>query len=401
MLSPYRRVLSVPGAWQFSLAGFVGRLPISMVSLGIVLLVSAESGSYALAGTVVSAYLLANALVAVLLARLVDRRGQHRVLPLAMAVYTLALGGLIVGVGAGWSTLAVHALAALAGASLPQVGACVRARWSHVLHDARSVQTAYAFEAVVDEALFVTGPTVVTVLATTWHPAAGLVTALVCGVAGTLALSAQRGTEPPAHRVDRSRGERQAPMPWRAVAPLALVCLSLGAVFGSTEVVTVAFAEEQGAKSLSGPLLGLWALGSLLAGLVTGAISWRRGPEVRVRWGILLLAVTLVPLTFVGSLAVMGALLLLGGMAIAPTLIATLAVTEQVVPTSRLTEGMAVLHTAMGIGIAPGAALAGVAIDGYGASPAYLVPAAAGLLGAIAAWLARPRAARASLPSAA
>ena len=40
MLSTYRRVLSLPGALAFSLSGLVGRLPISMVTLGIVVLVS-------------------------------------------------------------------------------------------------------------------------------------------------------------------------------------------------------------------------------------------------------------------------------------------------------------------------------------------------------------------------
>jgi MFS family permease len=178
-------------------------------------------------------------------------------------------------------------------------------------------------------------------------------------------------------------------MPWRVVAPLVLVSVALGAVFGSTEVVTVAFAEEQGATALAGPLLGLWALGSLLAGLVAGAITWRTGPEARVRWGALALGLALVPLPLVDSLWVMALILFVGGGAIAPTLIGTLAVTERSVPKGRLTEGMAVLHTGMGVGIAPGAALAGLVIDAYGASPAYVVPAVAGLLGAAAAWLAR------------
>ena len=52
MLTPYRRVLAVPGALAFSLTGLVARLPISMVSLGIVILVSTRSGSYRLAGGV-------------------------------------------------------------------------------------------------------------------------------------------------------------------------------------------------------------------------------------------------------------------------------------------------------------------------------------------------------------
>ena len=182
------------------LAGFFGRLPIAMVSLGIVLLVSAQAGSYGLAGTVVSAYLIANALLAIVHGRLVDRFGQHRVLPAVETVHVVALGLMMWAVEQDWPTLAVHALAAVAGGALPQIGACVRARWSHVLDDGTSVQTAYAFESVVDEALFVTGPTAVTLLATAWDPVAGLAVAMGCGLLGVLWLSTQRGTEPPDHR---------------------------------------------------------------------------------------------------------------------------------------------------------------------------------------------------------
>lgn len=66
MLDTYRRVLSLPGALAFSLSGLLGRLPISMISLGIVLLVSERTGSYSLAGSVSAAYIVANATVAVL-----------------------------------------------------------------------------------------------------------------------------------------------------------------------------------------------------------------------------------------------------------------------------------------------------------------------------------------------
>ena len=67
-------------------------------------------------------------------------------------------------------------------------------------------------------------------------------------------------------------------MPWGTVVLLGLVCAALGALFGAAEVGTVAFAEEQGNRAYSGVLLALWAAGSLIAGLVTGAVDWRRGP---------------------------------------------------------------------------------------------------------------------------
>ena len=62
---------------------------------------------------------------------------------------------------------------------------------------------------------------------------------------------------------------------------------------------------------------------------------------------------------------------------------------EQVLPTSRLTEGMAFIQTGLAAGLAPGAAVAGIIIDAHGASPAYLVCAAGGVLALVGALLVR------------
>ena len=65
LLAPYGRVLRLPGALAFTVSGLVARMPMSMVSLGIVLLVSDRTGSYALAGAVSASFLVANAVFAV------------------------------------------------------------------------------------------------------------------------------------------------------------------------------------------------------------------------------------------------------------------------------------------------------------------------------------------------
>ncbi|MFC4784748.1 MFS transporter [Nocardioides sp. MAHUQ-72] len=384
MVTSYRRVLSEPGTLRFSATGLVARLPISMVGLGIVLLVSAATGSYAVAGTVSAAFMVANAGLAILQGRLLDTLGQARVLTAAAVLFGAAMVVLVWSVEADWPVGTSYAAAAVAGGALPQIGSSVRARWSHALTSTADVQTAFALEAVADEVVFMLGPILVTVLATAWDPVAGLVVAVVACVGGTLALCAQRATEPPAHPHDRSAG-RRPPMPWATVVPLAIVSAALGTLFGAAEVTTVAFATEQGHQGWSGPLLALWALGSLLAGLATGAVRWRRGPAIRVRWGALGMACAMAPLAFVGSIPVMAAVLLVGGFAIAPTLIATLSLTEQTVPAGRRTEGMAIMQTGLVAGVAPGASLAGVVIDAHGSSPAYLVCFAAGALAALAA----------------
>jgi MFS family permease len=384
MVSTYRRILTKPGTALFSLTGLVARLPISMVGLGIVLLVEDASGSYGVAGAVSAAHLLANAVFAVLQGRLLDRLGQSRVLPVVITVWGVALSLLMWSVDAGWPMALTYAFAVVAGASMPSVGSCVRARWSHATRDPDELQTAFALEAVADEAVFITGPILVTVLATTVHPVAGLASALVAGVLGTYAFAAQRATEPPPHRPAETRSERPS-IPWGVLVPLTVVSTMLGLLFGAAEVATVAFAEEQDAKAFAGPLLALWAAGSLIAGVLSGAITWRRGPAYRLRWGTLAMTVAIVPLTFIDSMVVMGAVLFVAGFAIAPTLIATMSLCEKVVPAARLTEGMAFLQTGLVAGVAPGAALAGVLVDSRGASAAYLVPVAGGVLALLAA----------------
>jgi len=392
MLTNYRRILATPGALLFSATGLVARMPISMMTLGIVLLVQASTGSYALAGSISGAGLVANAVASVAQGRYIDRLGQDRVLPVVIVVFGVALTLLVISVRAEWPLWTSYAAAVAAGLGLPSVGTCVRARWSHVLDDPAQVQTAYALESVVDEAVFMIGPVVVTMLATAWDPVAGLAVAILTGVGGTLALAAQRGTQPPAHARIDDAADRPV-MPWRIVGTLGVVGLTLGSLFGSAEVVTVAFAQERGQPGLTGFLLALWALGSLLAGMITGAVTWRRGPSYRLRVGTAALACGMAPLTLIEPIWLMALALLLAGFAIAPTLIATMSLVEAVVPAARLTEGMAVVHMGLSAGIAPGATIGGLVIDHAGASPGYLVSAGAGLVAALAAQ-SLPRSAR-------
>jgi len=385
MFTPYRRVLGLPGALAFSMSGLVARLPISMVSLGIVLLVSTRTGSYSLAGAVSASYLIANAAFAVPQGRFTDRLGQSRILPWTILVFSVALALMMWSVEAGWPTPVPHVLAALAGAALPQVGSSVRARWSNLTSSNRDLQTAFAFEAVVDEAVFMLGPTIVTLLATAVHPLAGLTAAIVAGLAGTLTLAAQRRTEPLTTRVAPSHGAK-VPMGWQVLAPLVIASFGVGILFGAAEVATVAFSEELGSKAAAGPLLALFALGSLLSGFITGAITWRASNRTRFRWGTLALALSMTPLPFVHSFLLMGLLLFLAGFAISPTLIAAVSWVEETVPADRLTEGISILTTGLGAGVAPGAAAAGVVIDRYGAFASFWVPVCAGLLAATVAF---------------
>jgi hypothetical protein len=390
MFTRYRTVLAHSGAWRFSLTALVARLPISISTLGIVLLATGLGRSYGLAGALSASFTIANGLSSVVQGRLLDRLGQSVVLPAVAAAYAVGVVGLVTAMESGWPEVIAFGSAFLAGAAYPPIGSAVRARWSHVLTGRpREVQTAYALESVIDEVIFVIGPTVATVLATQWHPWAGLGLALLTGVPGTLLLAAQRGSQPIPRRAHQVETSRPA-MPWRPVLLLSAVSFALGSLFAAAEVSTVAFSAEQDAKPYAGVLLASWAFGSMLAGLITGTRQWRRHPIQRVRTGCFLLALVMVPMTLVGSMTAMGLVLFVSGFGVAPTLIAVLSSIEQGVPAGRLTEGIAIAHTGLAAGLAPGAALAGLVIDAHGASPSYLVALGGGVLAALGS-LALPR----------
>jgi MFS family permease len=382
MLTSYRRVFARPGAFAFSATGLVARLPISMMTLGIVLLVSELSGSYGLAGQVSAAYIIGNAVFAIPHGRLADHFGQGKVLYVDTVVFAVATTLMIVSIVDDWALPWPHVWAALSGVAIPQIGTMVRARWAHLLTSVSERHTAFAAESVVDETVFVTGPAVVTLLATTLAPQAGLVAAVTVGTIGTLGLAVQRRTEPPAHPRDPAVG--RDPMPWSLLVPLTAGAIALGSLFGALEVATVAFAGDEGHTSVSGLMLAAFSFGSLVAGLVAGTITWRRGPLERVRIGTALLALGTVLLPFLPGLQVATVALFVTGLALAPTLITLFSLIEASVPRSRLNEAMGFVQTGMSGGIAPGAWIAGVVADRSGGSAAFWVCTVSAVLAAAA-----------------
>ncbi|WP_018656821.1 MFS transporter [Actinomadura flavalba] len=383
MVSPYRALLAVPGTRPFVAAGFVGRMSMSMTGIGIVLLVSAVTGSYGIAGLLAAALSLAYAAGAPLSARFADRYGQRRVLVPLVLTNASATALLIALVLAGAPRWSLFPAAVLAGASQPSLGAWVRARWAHALRDSPGrLHTAFSFESVVDESIFVAGPILVTALATGVHPAAGLGAAAACTLAGSLALAAQRGSEPPPRPRTpgvRARGVLANPV----VFALAPVFLMLGVVFSAIDIGAVAFADEQGHRRLAGALLACYALGSGVAALWYGARRWEFPLERRFRIGLAVLTVVLVPPVLVGNLWLMMPVVFFSGLAISPTIIPGYGLVERLVPPAQLTEGLALVSTTVGVGVALGSSLAGRAVDASGSRAAFGLSLGAAALAAV------------------
>jgi MFS family permease len=388
LLLPYAEIFRDRRARRFSAAGVIGRMPMAMLGLGTVLLISAQTGHYGVAGSVAASGSLGAAFCAPQIARLVDRLGQRRVLMPLCGVFALAVTGLVLAVQLRAPDWTLFIPGALAGASMPVLGPMVRARWSALLAGTPWLHTAFSLESVGDEVCYVVGPAVVTLLATQVHPAAGVIAAAALCLAGTLWFASQRDSEPATRRslVQEDSPERPRLTPatrrFSLAAPglivLAPVYVFLGGMFVSVDLSTVAFATSFGHKPLAGLFLACWAFGSGVGGLWYGTRNWRAPSWQRFAVTLVLTVGGVWTFGAVPNLITLAAVQFLCGMAIAPTLIAGYSLMEEQAWPGRTTEAMTWLSTGIGIGVACGATAAGFILDAFGARWGYVFAASCG-----------------------
>jgi MFS family permease len=381
-LGRYRALLGVPGGPAFSAASFVLRLPIAMMSLGTLLLLRATTGSYTIAGAVAAMITLLQAVSGPALGRLVDRRGQTTVLVPTLLVHGLGLAVLLFAALRHWPTWTLFPSAAIYAAAYPPIGGLVRARWSYALAGRPELSTAYAVESVLDEVIFVTGPPLVTFLATGVASGAGLVAAYGFAFLGTAGLALQRRSEPPR----REGGGPRHPSPLRQPGLRVAVgtATALGCGFGSFDVGIVAFTAERGRPGLAGVVLAMIAFGSMLAGLLYGAVTWRAPVLRRQILGLAAFVVVATGLSLAAATGSIGWLTVAAfcvGCTIGPALIPTFSLLEEVVPVAVRTEGLAWLLAGINLGVAVASSVGGRLVDLEGSRPVLAIPVGAVLVG--------------------
>ena len=386
-LQPYTEIFRIPGAWSFSAAAVIGRMPMAMFGLGTVLLISAATGTYGMAGAVSALGSLGYAFTSPRMARLVDSYGQRRVLLPGLTVFVVATAALIAAVELRLATWTFFVAGTIAGAAMPSLGTMVRARWSVLLAGSPRLHAAFSFESVADELCFVIGPAAVTLLATEFFPASGIGLAALLCVAGSLWFAAQRGTEPvivrpqaPPATPRQARVRRGRPAPGLAV--LAPVYLLLGAMFVSVDLSTVAFAQHFGHKPLAGFILGTYAFGSATGGLWYGSRQWRAPVEKRFALTLTLTVAGVATFWAQPNLITLTCGIYLCGLTIAPTLIAGFSLLEAQAQPARRTEAMSWLSSGITAGVAAGASLVGFIIDAHGPRAGYAFAAACGVISA-------------------
>ena len=389
MLGAYRQLLRPPGALRLVLTVLIGRIPIGIFSLAIVLLVRQETGSFAQAGAASAAWAIGAGIVAPLQGRLVDRFGQPKVLIPSTLLNSAAVVGIVLGARAGASTWVIAGFAWLGGAALPPLGACMRSVWATIFSDdAGARNTAYTFESVMAEIFYIVGPAITTLLIALSSPSMAMLAAVGLSLLGTLGFAtASLSREWHSEHHDRPRaGALAAP----GMRTLMLAIIPTGISFGALEVAMPAFAVAHGHRAaLSGILLSAMAIGSVLGGLWYGARHWT-GPVVLRFIGLqILFTLGLLPLLLADSLPVMAVLMGVAGLALAPTAAAGYLVVDRIAPRGTVTEATTWVMTANVAGGALGAGLAGVIVQSYSVRAALLLACAGPVFGTVVTVLRR------------
>lgn len=384
MFSAYTTLFRTPGAMKFSIAGLIGRMPISMDSLALIFIVVAASDSYAIAGALSATASIVISVAMPFWARVSDQIGQRALLMRVVPFKLLGLGIFILLVLRHAPTWSWFASIIFAEASSINLGGLVRRRWLHVLSPDKTttaedesnrhiINAAYSLEALNDEFVFIAGPIIATACATSIAPAAGLIVGMGFLVIGMPLLASQKATEPPPSP-RREKNPHPAVIRNRSLQAIVLPTMFVGGFFGAIAIVTVGFTELYGEKSQSGLLLSIWACGSAIAALINGLIKWKITHAGRFLLFLVSLTIMAIPFLFVHSLPWLAIALFFNGFAIAPLIINAYGVAESAVPPEQITETLSWVVAGMPLGGAMSSAIAGWVIDNYGAQTAFWVP---------------------------
>jgi len=384
MFSAYTTLFRIPGAMKFSVSALIGRMPISMDSLALIFIVVAVSDSYALAGALSAVASITISIATPFWSRLADRIGQRkmllRVVPLKILGLSLFIA-LVMNEAPVWTWFVSIILAELAAIN---TGGLVRRRWLHVLSPDKSttaedetdkhvVNTAYSYEALMDEIVFIVGPITATACATSIAPAAGLIAGMILMSIGLPLFAMQRATEPPPSPV-RIKDPHPPVIGIPIVQAIALATTFTGGFFGAIAITVVGFAESEGQKSYSGLLLGLWASGSAVMAIINGLIKWKTSYAGRFLIFLTALTIFSIPFIFVDSIFGLAIALFFNGFAIAPLIVNAYGVVQEAVPSEQITESFTWVVAGMPLGGAIASALGGWVIETYGAQSALWVP---------------------------
>jgi MFS family permease len=388
----YRAALTAPGAGVPALFSALGRLPVAMYGLAILLYVQGATGSFARAGLVSAGSLVGVSLGSVVQGRWVDRYGPTRPLLAVSVVFAAAVAVFVVAVEAAARPVALVAAAVVAGATQPALPGASRGLWGRLLPPGARRAAAYNYEAISMEVFFIVGPALAVFLVAAPWPGTGLLVAATASIVGTAGFALTRAARGARAARSRPGAGMLGVLARPGVRTVALAGLGFGLVVGGVEVGVPAVAAEAGSRVLGGILISAWSVVSVLAGVGYALRPWPEPLHLRlpVLLGVFgLLVALMAPAGATGSLVVLTVVMLVGGAVITPQMTGQSLALELVAPPGTAAEAFGWVVTAITLGVAAGQSVAGWSVETAGAPAAFLASGSAGVVLAVVLWLRR------------
>jgi MFS family permease len=383
--SRYADLFRVPDLRATLIASIVGRLPIGIATLAILLFLQARSGSFTLAGAAAASYVLGLAAIAPLLGRMMDRVGPRPVLSASAVVYPVALLLLIVLVVQSASPWWIFAAAAVAGAAFPPVTVCMRALYPRLVPDTGLLQTAYSVDSALVEMMFIFGPVLVAGFVAVGAPIVAVGFAAVCAATGAAVFLRSPGVRswsryPAARR--SLLGPLRNPQLLAVFAANGLYAVA----FGLYEMAVIAHAAHHGRPAAAGVVLALASVGSALGVLLYGGREWRAPVPRQFLVAVGCLAAGLLLVAPIDNLVLFALANVIAGVPMAPVIAVQSLLVSRLTPREMLAESFTWATTCLLGGISGGIAAGGILAETYSAASILVAAALAAVSAGVIVW---------------
>jgi len=374
----YANLLKTRGVARIISAQLAARLPSGMISLAYLLHIERTFESYGLAGLVLAATSLGQALAGPLTSRWMGRWAMRPVITLTIVVSALSMAGIAF---LDMTIGGYIAVGFLGGLATPPIQPAVRTIYPTMVNS-KQLTPLFSLDASAQEIIWIAGPVVTTFIATQISTTWAIVVAGVFLIGGGIWFLSCRElgtvTIPP------SRNKMGVVLKKPPVLLATVVGFLLIGAAAAVEVAVVSVFGHEGAQA--GIILSIWAIGSIIGGLALGGVPISPS-ALATRMAVVFIGIALAGI-ILDFWWIAGALLIAGA-GIAPALAVMFAIVSASVKFSDTAEAYGWMGSGQLIGAALGSAIAGFAIDGWGSVGGFIAASAFALVGLVVATLFR------------